>query len=69
MLRRNERPVPAALFQGLKIGKCSPEAIDEFKSVLITAYEQVLQKGVSPSCALGAMLDVASMEVKRCLAE
>ena len=69
MLGRNEQAVPAALFQGFKIGKCSPEAIDEFKSILITAYEQVLQKGVSPGCALGAMLDMASIEFKRCLDE
>jgi hypothetical protein len=69
MLGRNEQAVPAALFQGFKKGRCSPEAIDQFRSTLITAYEQALQKGVSPSCALGAMLDLASAEFQRCLTE
>jgi len=41
------------------------EVIDEFMSELIVAYEQALHKGVSPSCAIAAILDLVSKECQR----
>jgi len=39
--------------------------MDEFESALIVAYEEALQNGVLPHCALAVMLDVASTEASR----
>jgi hypothetical protein len=65
MLGHNRQPVPLALFEGFEREDFSPEAVDEFKSALIVAYEQALESGISPGHALGAMLDWVSMEVRR----
>ena len=45
----------------------SPEAADCFKSVLIIAYEQALEEGMSTSAAIGIVLDWVSLELKRCV--
>ncbi|MGO9483480.1 MAG: hypothetical protein ACLPX9_02685 [Rhodomicrobium sp.] len=65
MLGHNREPVPLALFEGFEKDNISAEAIDEFKSALIVAYEQALQDGINPGFALGTMLDWVSLEVKR----
>ena len=57
MLRPHLFVVPDALFEGLEQETPPAEAIDGFNSELAAAYERVLQKGVSPSSALGAMLE------------
>ncbi len=48
-----------------KIGFSTSQAMDEFESALIVAYEQALQNGVLPQCALAVMLDIASTEALR----
>jgi len=65
MLGHNRQPVPLALFEGFEKEHISAEAVDEFKSALIVAYEQALQSGIAPGYALGAMLDWVSLEVRR----
>ncbi len=65
MLGYNQRLAPLTLFDGLKKEDASLEAIDEFKSALIIAYEQALKGGLTPSAALAAMLDWLSLEFKR----
>ncbi len=65
MLGHNRQSVPLTLFEGFEKEEISVEAVDEFKSALIVAYEQALQNGVSPGFALGTMLDWVSLEVKR----
>jgi hypothetical protein len=45
----------------------SAGAADTFRSVLIIAYEQALEEGVSPSAAIGIALDWISIELKRCV--
>jgi hypothetical protein len=64
MLGHNRRLVPQTLFEGFE-ENTSAEAIDEFKSALIVAYEQALENGMSPGSLLGTMLDWAALEVKR----
>jgi hypothetical protein len=44
----------------------SPKAVDDFKSVLIIAYEQALEEGMSPGAAIGIVLDWVSLELRRC---
>ena len=66
MFARNQRIVPAALFEGFKKKDNTPEAIDEFRSALIIAYEQAIEDGISPNAALAAALDWLSLELKRC---
>ena len=68
MLGREFFAIPEALLEGLEQEALPAEAIDEFKSQLITAYEGALQKGVSPCCALGALLDLVAEEAQRCAA-
>jgi hypothetical protein len=53
---------PAPLLDGSSAG-----AADTFKSVLIIAYEQALEEGVSPTAAIGIALDWISIELKRCV--
>jgi hypothetical protein len=65
MLGHNRQSVPLALFEGFEKEHISAEAVDEFKSSLIVAYEQALQNGIAPGFALGAMLDWVSLEVRR----
>jgi hypothetical protein len=69
VLGRNFFAIPVALFEGLEQETPPAEAIDELSSELIAAYEQALQKGVSPSCALEAMLNFVSEECQRCAAD
>ena len=45
----------------------SAGAADHFKSVLIIAYEQALEEGISPSAAIGIALDWLAIEMKRCM--
>jgi hypothetical protein len=65
MLGHNRQPAPLALFEGFEREDLMPEAVDDFKSALIVAYEQALESGVSPCHALGTMLDWVSLEVRR----
>ncbi len=65
MLGHNRHPVPQALFEGFEKENSPNEAIDEFKSALIVAYEQAIESGISPGLALAAMLDWVSLEVRR----
>jgi hypothetical protein len=44
----------------------SPEAADNFRSVLIIAYEQALEEGIAPGAAIGIVLDWLTLELKRC---
>jgi hypothetical protein len=69
MLAHNLFVVPEELFEGQKQEMPPAEAIDEFKSELIVAYEQALHKGVSPGCALAAVLDLVSEETQRYAAD
>jgi hypothetical protein len=66
MSSHDRRIVPSALFDECKRDETSTEALDEFKSALIVAYEQALEDGMSSGTALAAMIDVMSMEIKRC---
>jgi hypothetical protein len=45
-------------------GATTPAA-DTFKSVLIIAYEQAIEEGISPGAAIGIALDWISVELKR----
>jgi len=56
---------PSKIVEDFKIDGFTAQAMDEFVSVLIAAYEQALRNGVPPHCALAAMLDVASSEALR----
>jgi hypothetical protein len=67
MFGHNRRLVPPDLFVGFDGDVPSPEALDEFKSALIIAYEQALEDGISASAAIAAMLDLMSAEFKRCV--
>jgi hypothetical protein len=62
MLEHGELAVPQTLYED-----DSAEAADSFKSVLIIAYEQALEEGISPSAAIGIVLDWVSLELKRCV--
>ncbi len=63
----DHRLIAVALLGDFQGGNASPAVIDEFKSALIVAYEQALESGISPAYALGAILDWASLEFKRCV--
>lgn len=65
MLGHNRHSVPRALFEGFERENSSDDAIDEFRSALIAAYEQALENGVSPGLVLGEILDWVSLEVRR----
>jgi hypothetical protein len=65
MFGHNQRLAPQSLFEGCKQECASPKAVDDFKSVLIIAYEQALEEGISPSTALAAVLDWVVIEFKR----
>lgn len=65
MLGHNSQFVPQTLFEGFDKEDISAQAIDDFRSALIIAYEQALENGVSPGFALGAMLDWVSLEIRR----
>jgi hypothetical protein len=61
----DHRLVAVALLGDIQNGNASTDVIDEFKSALISAYEQALESGISPANALGAMMDWACLEFKR----
>jgi hypothetical protein len=69
MLGHNRLKVPSSPFEGFSGGNALSEASDEasekFKSALIVAYEEALERGLTPACALAAMLDLVSVELKR----
>jgi hypothetical protein len=69
MLGQHSLAIPEDLFEGLEQETPLAEAIDELRSALIAAHEQALQKGVSPSSALQAMLNLVSEECQRCAAD
>ncbi len=56
---------PSKIVEDFKIDGFTAQAMDEFVSVLIVAYEQALRNGIPPHCALSVMLDVASSEAFR----
>jgi hypothetical protein len=66
MFSHDRQFVPSAFFEDCKRDEASLEALDEFKSALIVAYEQALEDGMSSDTALAAMIDVVSIEIKRC---
>ncbi len=41
------------------------DALEEFQSALILAYERALEQGISPSTAMAVILDWASSEMRR----
>ncbi len=45
----------------------SSEALDEFKSAIIIAFEQALDDGISSSVAFSAVLDFLAAKFKRCV--
>ena len=61
ILEHGELAVPLPLCEDT-----SPKAADDFKSVLIIAYEQAIEEGMSPGAAIGIVLDWISLEMKRC---
>jgi hypothetical protein len=61
IFEHGELAVPLTLCEG-----ASRKAADDFKSVLIIAYEQALEEGMSPSAAIGIVVDWVSLELKRC---
>ena len=65
MFERNQTIVPGKLFDELGNKDGAPEAIDELKSSVIVAYEHALELGISPSAAIGAVLDLLSLEFQR----
>ncbi len=56
---------PSKIVEDFKIGHFTAQAMDDFVSGLIVAYEQAVRNGIPPHCALAAMLDVASSEAFR----
>jgi hypothetical protein len=56
-----------AFFDDFQECDASSEALDEFKSAIIIAYEQALEGGMSSSAAFAAVLDLLSAEFKRCV--
>lgn len=66
MFGSDRRLAPRALFDGYENRDGAPETMDEFMSVLMIAYEQALEEGVSPPAALAAVLDWVSLELRRC---
>jgi hypothetical protein len=69
VLGRDFFAIPEAIFEGLEQETPPVEAIDDLKSDLIAAYERALQKGVSPFCAIGSLLDLVAEETQRCPAD
>ncbi len=59
------RSFAAKAFEDLKNDCSTAQAMDDFESALIVAYEQAVQSGVRPHCALAVMLNVASSEALR----
>ena len=68
MFGHDKRLVPQAFFEDFEnITPSSSAALDEFKSTVIIAYERALDEGISSAIALAAMLDLMSVELKRCV--
>jgi hypothetical protein len=66
MSKRDQRLVLVPLFEELSKEDASQDAIDEFRNILIIAYERVLEEGINPICAITAVLEWASAEFERC---
>jgi hypothetical protein len=41
------------------------DPLEELQSALISAYERAIERGISPTVALGAILEVTSSEIQR----
>jgi hypothetical protein len=67
MIEQDRRLAPRALFDGIENTDDRPETRDEFLSVVMIAYEQALEEGISPAGALAAILDWVSLELQRCV--
>ena len=67
MLCHDKRLVYPNLFNDSKGYDGEPEALNKFKGVLIVAYEQALDDGLSSDAIFSAMLDLVSAELKRCV--
>jgi len=67
MLSNDKRLISLAVFDEFQECDASSEALDEFKSAIIIAYERALEGGISSSAAFSAMLDLLAAELKRCV--
>ncbi len=67
MFGHDKRLVPQAFFEDFEKKDISSDALDDFKSAVIVAYERALDEGISSGIALAAMLDLMSIELKRCV--
>ena len=67
MIKQDRRLAPRALFDGFEHMEKTPGTADEFLSVVMIAYDQALEEGISPASALAAVLDWVSMELGRCV--
>jgi hypothetical protein len=65
MLGNSHRVVPATFFEDPKEDDAFLEAIGQFRSALIIAYDQALKKGMSSGSALAAIFDWMSLEFER----
>lgn len=65
MLGHKRKTVPASLLDGSQKNDRLGEAIIEFKSALMAAYERALERGLCPSHALAAVLSWAANETER----
>jgi hypothetical protein len=65
MLNRQPVPIPPECFEDFAEEHTKPEPVDDFMSVLIAAYEHVLDQGTKPPVALTAVLGWASLEIRR----
>jgi hypothetical protein len=67
MFGHDKRLIPQSFFEEFENNTPSSVALDEFKSTVIIAYERALDEGISSGAALAAMLDLMSVELKRCV--
>ena len=63
MLEYGKGAVSEIHFEGLAEEPGLTEALDEFESAVIIAYETALQNGLSQAAALAALLEMASREL------
>jgi hypothetical protein len=65
MFGSNSNPVPSILFDGFNREDAPCEALDEFKTSVIAAYERALERGICSNVVISVMLDLASVELGR----
>ena len=65
MFCHDKRLVFPDLFDDSQECDASKEALEEFRSAVIVAYEQALEEGISANAAFSAMLDLMAAELKR----